>query len=56
MRQAATQLSDTTEERGEDDPADGGFGKKSCDRFFQGDVKGPAEVLKDLYRLYFEMV
>lgn len=45
------------EKRGKNaDPADGGFGNESCDRFFQADVRGPAEALRELYRFYFEIV
>ena len=40
----------------EEESDDTGLGKNTCDRFFEGEVRGSSAAMKKLYKLYFEMV
>lgn len=40
----------------EEESNDSGLGNKTCDMFFEAEVRGMSEALKKLYKLYFEMV
>jgi len=48
----ATELSRLQEEESDDT----GLGNRTCDRFFEAEVRGPTETLKKIYKLYFETV
>lgn len=40
----------------EEESNDTGLGNKTCDRFFEAEVRGSTEALKKIYKLYFETV
>lgn len=44
------------ETRADAEQDDSGHGNKTCDRFFEAEVRGSSEALRKLYQVYFEMV